>query len=224
MAAPAAVLSLLLAGAPSAPPPRIAWADSTAGIHTILIGDGSDNATEVKALATTGAAPDFIWGGSASNIAQWRQLNPEIVITKYVSYSWDPISSKYSWWFKTHPDWIMYKCDRKTPAFKCYSPAPCDFPLPLDITNPEVVQYQIDHGVLPAKAQGFNGIAWDNFDLGNGMNMCGHFDKSGDWVAMYNGTNETSYPDGREKRAQDVVELAGGGAVAPMKASVLCWG
>jgi len=164
------------------PPPRVAWADSSTGIHTILVGDSANTPDQVKALAKDGAAPDFIWGGYRENIAQWRKLNPEIVITKYVSFGWDPCSGKsmpcgnrssdmdgdccsHAWWVANHPSWIMYRADRKTPAFKCYPPSPCDYPMPLDITNPEVVQFQIEHGVLPAKAQGYNGIAWDNFDL-----------------------------------------------------------
>jgi hypothetical protein len=38
--------------------------------------------------------------------------------------------------------------------------------------------------VLPAKAQGFNGIAWDNFDLYDTMHACGHFSSAGEWVQV----------------------------------------
>jgi hypothetical protein len=91
-----------------------------------------------------------------------------------------------------------------TPAFKCFPPAPCDPPLPLDITNPDVVQFQLEHGVLPAKAEGYSGIAWDNFNLGDSIKACGHYDDAGGWVQLYNGTNETIFADGRAQYAKDV--------------------
>ena len=45
-------------------------------------------------------------------------------------------------------------------------------------------------------SDGPNGLVCMYYSAGNEMLQCGHFDKSGEWVAMYNGTNETIYPDG----------------------------
>lgn len=138
---------------------------------------------------------------------RWRQYAPGTVSTKYVAFTHDPTNNyNYTWWKEAHPTWILYRCDRKTPAFKCFPPAPCDPPLPLDITNPDVVQFQMDNGVLPAKKQGYKGIAWDNFNLGDSIRACGHYDEAGKWVAMYNGTNETIFPDGRAQYEQDVIK------------------
>ena len=104
---------------------------------------------------------------------------------RYVAFTHDPTNhNNETWWKENHPTWILYRCDRTTPARKCFPPAPCDPPLPLDITNPEVVQFQLEHGVLPAKQQGYHGIAWDNFNLGNAIKACGHYDAHGKWVAM----------------------------------------
>ena len=64
----------------------VRWANSSVGVHTILIGDSADSPAEVDALAAGGAAPDFIWGGYAEHIPHWQKLNPSIVITKYVSF------------------------------------------------------------------------------------------------------------------------------------------
>eukprot|EP01048_Picozoa_sp_COSAG05_P008113 COSAG05_NODE_603_length_8402_cov_7.090931_2_plen_124_part_00 len=54
------------------------WANSTTGIHTILIGDGADTAEQIKTLAHKGAAPDFIWGGGL----RWKMYKPDAVSTK----------------------------------------------------------------------------------------------------------------------------------------------
>ena len=144
------------------------WPDSTVGIHTILIGDGSDTDAQISALAKQGAAPDFIWGGGL----RWKPISPKSVSTKYVAFTHDPTNNyNYTWWKETHPTWILYRCDRKTFAFKCFPPAPCDPPVPIDITNPEVVEFQMKNGVLPAKAEGYQGIAWDNFNLGDSIKV-----------------------------------------------------
>ena len=94
----------------------------------------------------------------------------------------------------------MYRCDKKTPALKCYPPAKCDTGIPLDINNPDVVKFQIAAGVLPAKNEGYSAIAWDNFDLGNAMKACGHY-SSGKWVQVYNPETSAS----RAQYAEDVI-------------------
>ena len=39
---------------------------------------------------------------------------------------------------------------------------------------------------------------------GGALQACGHYDAAGDWVQMYNGTNDTISPDGRAQYEQDV--------------------
>jgi hypothetical protein len=101
------------------------WPDSTVGIHTILIGDGSDTAAQIATLAKQGAAPDFIWGGGL----RWKQYNAQSVATKYVAFTHDPTNNyNYTWWKEAHPTWILYRCDRQTPAFKCFPGLPSRTP------------------------------------------------------------------------------------------------
>ena len=68
---------------------------------------------------------DFVWGGAASNLAGWKEANAAAVVTRYVSFAYDPevqedvdprAVKNLSWWRKHHPTWIVYKCDRKTPV------------------------------------------------------------------------------------------------------------
>ena len=222
------MMDLQQAGWGAATPPRGSpWPDSSDGVHTILVGDATTTAAEIQQLVTHGAPPDFVWGGSPEHIAQWKQIHPAVVITDYVSFAFDPTTNNRTWWETNHPSWIMYRCDRKTPALKCYPPAPCDSEMPLDITNPAVVQFQIEHGVLPAKAQGYSGIAWDNFDLDNGMKACGHYSAAGKWVQQYDGTNTTISAAGKAQWAKDVVEWTRAMAAESRKVDMLMvpnWG
>jgi hypothetical protein len=190
------------------------WVNSASGVHTVLIGDEDMTDADVRHAAASGAAPDFVWGGSATHTRTWRQAAPNVVLTRYVAFAHDPTCTHYTgctdgnltWWRKTHPTWLMYRCDRKTLAYKCFPPNPCDPPLPLDISNPEVVDFQLQKAVLPAKANGFDGIAWDNYNLNNAIKACGHYDASGQWVQQYNGTNESISQSGRVAYARDVLQ------------------
>ena len=51
------------------------------------------------------------------------------------------ISSNLSWWQEHHPSWVLYRCDRKTPATYWGNG------IPLDLTNPEVLAWQGADGV-----------------------------------------------------------------------------
>src|SRR2546429_9873306 len=49
-------------------------------------------------------------------------------------------------WKAAHPDWVLYKCDRVTPAYEFGDPN-----MPLDFANPALVSWQIQTYVQPAK-------------------------------------------------------------------------
>ena len=53
------------------------------------------------------------------------------------------------------------------------------------------------------------------------MKACGHFDASGEWVQLYNGTNETISPEGKAQWAQDVVAWTHKIAAASRKVGML---
>ena len=64
------------------------------GIHTILIGDGSDTSAQDRALVASGEGPDFIWGGGLRLVKE----KPEAVSTKYVAFTHDPTNNyNYTW-------------------------------------------------------------------------------------------------------------------------------
>jgi len=102
-----------------------------------------------------------------------------------------------SWFQANHPTWIEYQCDRKTVAYEFGQDH-----APLDIGNPAVIQWQYQNEVAPAITRGYDGIAWDNLNLINSFNRCGHYNAAGTWMQQYTG----SYPDAAYQ--QDVLNWA----------------
>jgi hypothetical protein len=90
-----------------------------------------------------------------------------------------------AYWKALHPDWILYQCDRTTPAFENHDPN-----IPFVFTNPAVLDWMIQSYVQPAVAYGYDAIAVDNVSMENQFGACGYYDKSGQWVQRYTGHND----------------------------------
>ena len=125
------------------------------------------------------------------HIAAWRQVNPDVVLSKYIPYTRDPGCPQLSgkdgpqcssvtpgfkpgcptclpWWQANKPDLVLYQCDKKTPAWECFSGEGCRHEsVPLDLTNPKTLEYQMSSAVHPAADAGYNAIALDNYGLEN---------------------------------------------------------
>eukprot|EP01052_Picozoa_sp_SAG31_P031909 SAG31_NODE_3437_length_4274_cov_2.610778_1_plen_1124_part_00 len=189
--------------------PAKPWPDTSTRIHTIIVGDGQMTPAYIRSPASHAADVDLVWGAALPDGERgeaWRAANPSAVLTRYLSYAYDPgnfqsggPTGNLSWWKEHHSDWIVYQRDKKTPAWKCFptaGDAGCDGAVPLDITNPEVVAFQVEAGVMPSKKAGYDGIAWDNFATDNDYGWAGHYDKSGAWVQQYIGCLRHEHPDG----------------------------
>jgi hypothetical protein len=152
------------------------WPNSTSGLHPFLTFDYG-----VTNLSAAAPSIQFIWGGHAP--VQWHAANSQVVVSAYITYNRDPDASRnLSWWQANHPTWVLYKCDRVTPAN--IDPA---YPnVALDVSNPEVVAWQVSSYAASYSAQGFDAIAADNFDIGNWAAACGIFAPNGTWVQLYN--------------------------------------
>jgi hypothetical protein len=131
---------------------------------------------------------DFVWGAQAGNIAAYRTGNPHISLSFYIPFNRDwgvfPDSNRrYSlrWWQAQHQDWILYRCDRVTPAYYPGYPN-----VPLDFTNPAVRAWQIRAYAQPASASGYDAIAADNIIFQNYAGACGVL-KNGRWMQLYSG-------------------------------------
>lgn len=131
---------------------------------------------------------DFVWGADTDDVSAFRSSNPKMFITYYIPFNRDngTFSDKgarhdLSYWKGVHPDWILYQCDRVTPAYEYSDPN-----IPLDFTNSAVVSWQVQTYAQPASASGYDGIDADNLNLQNLFGACGIY-KKGKWVQRYTG-------------------------------------
>ncbi len=131
---------------------------------------------------------DFVWGAKVNNVTALRSANPDIFLTYYISFLRDTGTftdnraiHSLTYWKTTHPDWVLYQCDRVTPAYEFGDPD-----IPLDFTNPDVVAWQVQTYAQPASQNGYDGIAADNVNLQNSFGACGTY-VHGQWVQRYTG-------------------------------------
>lgn len=82
----------------------------------------------------------------------------------------------------SHPSWILYQCDRTTPAW--YTGL-VGRNVPLDVTNPEVIAWQASRYAAPAAAAGYDAIAADMFIIHNAFKACGVWQSPGVWKQLY---------------------------------------
>ncbi|GLV57026.1 hypothetical protein KDH_38640 [Dictyobacter sp. S3.2.2.5] len=162
------------------------FTDTSKNIHSVLVFD-----YRIKDPAAIANDYDFVWGARLDNMQIYRDANPNLLLSYYMTIHRDngifvdqTNPGTLAYWQQVHPDWVLYKCDQKTPALE-YG----DKNIPLDITNPEVVNWQLQNYVQPASEAGYDALAVDNIDMENIFGACGHFDKQGHWVQLYTGSN-----------------------------------
>jgi len=121
----------------------------------------------------------FIWG------AKSPEQPAGVVASKYFPSMRNPDRNRtIEWYKKYHPDWIMYKEDRITPAYGfIYSYGGAT---PLDISNPKVRDYYLNEFILPAIKAGYKMVAMDNVSLSNMPKCVGHYSGT-QWVPLYSG-------------------------------------
>ena len=137
------------------------------------------NLTQKQLNSETGVV-DLVWGSS------WATLPAGMYNSAYIPISVDNFTKSVAWYKKNHPDWLEYKCDKKTLAFEFGNKTNA----PLDFTNPAVQAFQWTNWVDAPLAAGYQGIAVDTMDLTNDWQRCGHFDRSGTWVQQYTGKSD----------------------------------
>ena len=146
--------------------------DTTDNIHVAQI------FTAVDTPADEIGNVDLVWGSTFPD-------QPPGVFNLYY-FPFDRDGDYYShgqpltWFLANHADWIEYTCDKQTPAYEYGDPT-----VPLDITNPAVIDYMMQTYLLPAVQKGYQGIAFDNVDFSNNGGRCGVW-KNGNWIKQTN--------------------------------------
>lgn len=168
------------------------------GLFTMQVFDNHKNKYGISPEQAAADGPRYssIWGSNTPElVAAWRTNNPTLPISMYQIIGTDASQSLFGnlghdlgYWQSTHPDWILYECDRVTPAY-----VPGVNSVPLDISNPDVVNYILNLVGGYTEQNGYSALGFDlvslNNDLGgkgNGQRGCGVNTSSG-WVQKFSG-------------------------------------
>jgi len=131
--------------------------------------------------------------GSVEPLA-WRSGNSDISAGYYLAFDTDAdmhgfgnLGHPLGWWRARHPDWVLYQCDRRTVAWVPGLPDN----VPLDISNPAVVAYQMNTVVPYMQANGYTSLTVDVLALTNAPAACGVWtDGHRKWVQKFTGEKE----------------------------------
>ncbi len=182
---PASLLLLLLVTnfCMAAPVPTniIPLADTTENIHPGLAEEG--NVTPASERGVIG----YVWG---AKIPTDPRTIHKSFYTKFDRASGYPGNTSFpvyydkSWFLAHHPNWLVYLCDKKTLAYEFGDPN-----VPLDITNPSVLQFMLQNWIYPAFAYEYDGIAFDNVNLDNTASQ----GRCGVWMTDSHGSKVWKY-------------------------------
>jgi hypothetical protein len=160
--------------------------------------------TELEILQNA-ANYSAVMGGLSDLNPVFRTANPDITIAWYTTGLFDNYNARpdpYTnreddtperrartllWWNTEadgvgHPDWVLYSCDRVTPAYWVFDDGSTLPNMPLDFSNPDVADWE----VRTSEAEGFDAFFADLVYLGNYSHACGIY-RDGEWVQLYTG-------------------------------------
>jgi hypothetical protein len=149
--------------------------DTLENIHVAQIFNGAvdDPQEEVGKV-------DFVWGSKFPDQPAQVYNSFYYPFDRDLNLIIDGVRHDIQWFLANHPDWLVYTCDKKTPAYEYGDPN-----VPLDITNLAVRVYMLETYIFPAIQDGYRWIAFDNIDFGNNGGRCGVW-KNGEWVRLTN--------------------------------------
>lgn len=151
--------------------------DTWVGIHAFQVFDYGISGQQATQDAHRYEA---VWGTGQPHA--WKQGNKTIVTSWYAPFDGDfSMSHDLTWWKNNHPDWVLYKCDRHTPAGLGGLPN-----VALDISNPSVVKWQMQTYAPVIEDGGYDALAEDLVGLDNPNGGCGVF-SGGVWHQRFSG-------------------------------------
>lgn len=145
----------------------------------------------------------FVWGADSPDqpagvVASWLfpvNRSPQEAIGVY----------NMDWYEKNHPNWIVYRNDRTSPAYSYIYPVIGGLP-PLNMADPAVRDFYFKEFILPCVKQGYRMLAIDNVVFSNWEGRAGHYDASGKWIQLFTGRkdNDPAYADSQIGRLLDL--------------------
>lgn len=174
------------------------WADSTHDVHTLLTFDSSGLVDGLRKDPSDSRAThlDFVWGADSWALTVLATASPNTRTSKYIPCCRDtslPLFGAKAVANYTARGWgdrVLYRCDRKTPAYYANGgPGRASHTsIPLDFSNPNVIEWQAAEFARPAAALGYDALALDNVELENSWGACGVWRTPTQWVQLYNGS------------------------------------
>lgn len=150
--------------------------DTWNNIHAFQVFDGDIPPGQAQSDASR---YDAVWGSAEPSA--WKAGNSRIVTGYYAPFDGDFTLESLQWWKTHHPTWILYKCNKTTPAWPSGLTN-----IPLDISNPAVVAWQMSTYGPTIEANGYTGLDVDLVGLNNADGGCGVWVK-GVWVPRFTG-------------------------------------
>lgn len=139
--------------------------DSTGAVDPIQIIDQKMTPSQIQQEAPY---EDIVWG--AFQPSYWQQYHPGMIVSRYyMPFNDDSVASGHdlAWWQANHPDWILYACDQNNIPTHYVARADGFPDVPLDIHNPQVIQYQMQNETPYLLANQYNALAADNITFKN---------------------------------------------------------
>jgi hypothetical protein len=189
--------------APTSPPQSKFLDDSWVGIHAFQPFDDFDNKNIIPQSQAEADGPlyDAVWGSNSTAMVEaWKTHNPTIRTSIYFPLGTDLLGNQFGdlghrigWWVKNYPSWVLYECDEKTVAYVPGIPE-----VPLDISNPDVVNYLLTTAGKRAENIGYTALSLDFVGPDNptggqngGTRGCGVWTTNGQgqqqWVQKFSG-------------------------------------
>jgi hypothetical protein len=154
--------------------------DTSADVHVGF--PATDHIDNIDELLTANPPVRMVWNWNKGNPNAYPAIYKGMYFPRdrQPDLNYAKAAKPLSWFMENHPDWLEYKCDRKTIAFEFNQPSD----IPLDIANPEVMTWLERTFYSPVAASGqYQHLDFDNFQWGNGGSWsgqrCGHYDIRG---------------------------------------------
>ena len=150
--------------------------DTWSGIHPFQVFDYNISYQKAQQDAYR---YDFVWG--TGKPGAWKAGSSSIITSWYAPFDGDfSLKHNLSWWLANHPSWVLYQCDQKKLANLDGLKN-----VPLDISNPAVVRWQMAT-YSPNLEANYDALALDLVSLDNSTYGCGVF-VNGVWTPRFSG-------------------------------------